>query len=232
MEQQRRFDAVRQEREAEREAENEQWMNRQNYERKTAAPDEFTQLLMRANIDPASEQGQAMYRNRANSLGGSNVQIVPLTDGGTAGVFDRYTGAELGAGGSGPSPDTPQVGEVRRGFRFRGGDPANPNSWEPVQGGAGGQAQRPFADPAGAPGTRTSGRRTPEGNRIVGGVPGSSHLRGDAEDRVGTTVRALRNYYGPQARILQESDHIHTELPGYGRIPYFGRRGTTGLGRR
>lgn len=85
-----------------------------------------------------------------------------------------------------------------------------------------------YPDPLKGPGTVTSMRRTPEGNRLVGGVPNSAHLTGEAVDIVGATEPEIRAFYGPNAKIGWHKNHFHTVVPG-AKFPYYGKRGTTGL---
>lgn len=122
-------------------------------------------------------------------------------------------GGALG-GGSAPSASRPAIGTELPDPRRQGGAPS--------QGGA------TFPDPLTGPGRVTSMRRTPEGNRAVGGVPNSRHLTGEAVDVVGANPSALRAFYGPNARFLPEGDHMHITVPG-ARFPYYGRNGTRGL---
>lgn len=82
-------------------------------------------------------------------------------------------------------------------------------------------------------GFMTSGRRTPEGNRIVGGVPNSAHLSGRAVDYDGPNLNAVlqevRKQPGHRKSFIHKG-HVHAE--GDWDVPYFGKRGTAGLGRR
>lgn len=76
----------------------------------------------------------------------------------------------------------------------------------------------------------TSGRRTPEGNRIVGGVPDSAHLTGRAIDYDGADLNAVlgevRKLPGHRKSFIHRG-HVHAE--GDWQVPYYGKRGTTGL---
>jgi hypothetical protein len=76
----------------------------------------------------------------------------------------------------------------------------------------------------------TSGRRTPEGNRIVGGVPGSDHLDGTAADYDGPNLAALlrevRSLPGHRKSFIHKG-HVHGV--GDWKVPYYGDRGTIGL---
>ena len=81
-------------------------------------------------------------------------------------------------------------------------------------------------------GSITSGRRTPEGNRIVGGVPNSAHLTGRAIDYVGPDLKAtLREVQGIKGlkKAFIHKDHVHAE--GDWDVPYYGKNGTRGLKR-
>lgn len=77
----------------------------------------------------------------------------------------------------------------------------------------------------------TSGRRTPEGNRLVGGVANSAHLRGHAVDYDGPDLNRLAaeaRARFPGAKVLIHDGHVHVEDQRLN-APYYGARGTYGL---
>lgn len=83
-------------------------------------------------------------------------------------------------------------------------------------------------------GQMTSGRRTPEGNKIVGGVANSPHLSGTAADYWGPDLNAVLAEVQklPGARrafIHGEGSKRHVHGEGDWNTPYYGKRGTTGL---
>lgn len=79
-------------------------------------------------------------------------------------------------------------------------------------------------------GQATSGRRTPEGNKAVGGVPNSRHLSGQAMDYWGKDLNAVlaeaRQLPGIRKAFIHKN-HVHTEGDGWN-APYYGRNGTKG----
>ena len=48
------------------------------------------------------------------------------------GAFDKRTGQAVGVGGQKSAAGAPAAGEVRGGYKFKGGNPADKNSWEKV----------------------------------------------------------------------------------------------------
>ena len=79
----------------------------------------------------------------------------------------------------------------------------------------------------------TSGRRTVEGNKIVGGVDNSPHVRGIAADYWGNDLNAVLNEVrqlpGFKRGFIHNAGsgrHVHSE--GDWDTPYWGKRGTIG----
>lgn len=77
----------------------------------------------------------------------------------------------------------------------------------------------------------TSGRRTVEGNKAVGGVPNSYHVSGNAVDYDGPDLGALlgevqKTYPGAKAFI--HKGHVHVQDRRI-KAPYYGKNGTRGL---
>lgn len=76
----------------------------------------------------------------------------------------------------------------------------------------------------GAPVTITSGLRTPQHNALVGGVPNSDHLRGQAYDFVpqgmsmADAASRLQQSGVPTTKILNEGNHIHVSYPAQGQM--------------
>lgn len=82
-----------------------------------------------------------------------------------------------------------------------------------------------------ANGAMTSGRRTPEGNAAVGGVPDSWHVDGNAVDYDGPDLGKLlseaRTKF-PGAKAFIHDGHVHVQDRRLN-APYYGKNGTKGL---
>jgi hypothetical protein len=188
---------------AKREADFADWRRKQDYERvnpKTTSP-----YRWEGNDGDVYELGQDGKPFRIFDDPTPKMNFIP--DGMGGGQWVPMPGAQV-------TPSKP-VGKLTP---IGGGQPAGPV---------------PFAN---APpqrlesGVMTSGRRTSEGNKLVGGVPGSKHLTGEAVDYSGPDLNALlaevRKLPGLRRAFIHNDNHVHTE--GDWNAPYFGKRGTIG----
>jgi hypothetical protein len=81
------------------------------------------------------DEGAVRYDQNGNVVARGNQprpRYFPVPAGGRLELDPSYSGPVAEAA---PASSAPAVGAVEEGYRFRGGDPANPASWEPVQGG-------------------------------------------------------------------------------------------------
>ena len=89
----------------------------------------FQKDLLAAGIDPNSEQGKAKAAEYVGLKVDPIVQMPTPSGGQFVGKQSEYYRL---FGQNAPAPqakDLPKVGEVRNGYRFNGGDPANKSNW-------------------------------------------------------------------------------------------------------
>jgi hypothetical protein len=114
-----------------RQGERDEWTWRENWKRQNP-DDRFTQYMQAAGIDPASPKGQALYRQRAESIAAPPMMAVDGFD--PQGNPTKTFMPRTGVGGGQPQASGPAVGTVRNGFRFNGGNPNDRSSWVPIGG--------------------------------------------------------------------------------------------------
>lgn len=94
---------------------------------------EFTRTMKAAGIDPNSERGRALYAQRAATMASPAPQMIGSPETGYRWVQPPAQGMPQQA--AQPPQGGPQIGAVVNGYRFKGGNPNDQNSWEPVSGG-------------------------------------------------------------------------------------------------
>lgn len=92
--------------------------------------DQLTQNMVAAGIDPTSDAGRQYYR--------ANVERLTAPPMMSAQGFDEQGNPVLRffprAPAAAPATGGPAVGTIRNGYRFKGGNPADQSSWEPIGG--------------------------------------------------------------------------------------------------
>ncbi len=171
----------------------------------------FQKDLVAAGIDPNSPEGLKQAQDYLSARTAVEINVPGQ------GVFKGPLSEYKKLYGSDPQAPKapPAIGEVRNGYRFRGGNPGLQSNWEKV----GGQSAR--ADTfqvIGIPGERvTSTKRSPARNAAVGGVPTSYHLSGRARDSVPPRGMSMAEYaaqlrrLNPGMKVINEGDHVHVE---------------------
>jgi len=98
----------------------------------------FQKDLMAAGIDPNSEEGRAKATEYVSLKTDPIVQMETPSHGEFIGRQSEYY-RRYGGGAPAPTPKAvPKPGEVRNGYQFNGGDPANKANWSKVAAGQGG----------------------------------------------------------------------------------------------
>ena len=189
--------------------ENADWIARQQWEI------EHPKAVVNDTVNDYNFRAGTLGKDAADQwLQRSGDPIVNVTLPGNRFYSGPQSGLAAALGGGAPAAAAPLERPVGK-LRPLGGPGATPGT---------------FPSAMNAPGTMTSGRRTPQGNAMVGGKSNSYHLSGDAADYVGASRAELRAYFGPGVKVIPEGDHNHVQGRGLG-APYFGKRGTYGLGR-
>lgn len=112
-------------------ADRDEWLWREQW--KQAHPDDqFTQFMVAGGIDPRSPQGQQLYKQRAEGMAAPPLMAVDGFDAQGNPTKTFMPRPTFAPGQS--TPAGPTVGTTRNGYRFKGGNPNDRSSWEPVGG--------------------------------------------------------------------------------------------------
>ena len=136
--QQQKLMQQQQQAEAQRKAELQDWLWKQNYERANPAPaqpTEIERLAVASGYQPGTPEYTAALRqafqNRSDPFQGVTVSN---PDGSQTMQFDRASQMGGMAKGGGQDSGGPAIGTVEDGYRFKGGDPSKQENWEAVGG--------------------------------------------------------------------------------------------------